>query len=87
MMMISDILLKFCQWYMMTGLKIFFHSIVLQTKTDIKVYIYQRGDISTLNGSTLKLEDKFSNQGSSVSSSETDINTQLAKAWTAIDKL
>ena len=38
----------------------------------------QRGDISTLN--------KFTQLGSSVSSTETDINTQLAKAWTANDR-
>ena len=47
----------------------------------------QRGDISTLNGSSLKLIDKFTYLGSSVSSTETDINTWLAKAWTAIDWL
>ena len=47
----------------------------------------QRGDISTLNGSSLKLVDKFNYLGSSVSSTETDINTWLAKAWTAIDRL
>ena len=35
----------------------------------------QTGDISTLNGSTLKLVDKFTYLGSSVSSTETDINT------------
>ena len=47
----------------------------------------QTGDISTLNSSSLKLVDKFTNQGSSVSSTETDIDTWLAKAWTAIDSL
>ena len=47
----------------------------------------QRGDIFTLNGSTLKLGDKFTYQGSRVSSTETDIGTPLAKAWTAIDSL
>ena len=40
----------------------------------------QTGDISTLNGSTLKLVDKFTYLGSSVSSTETDVNTWLAKA-------
>ena len=35
----------------------------------------QRGDISILNGSSLKLVDKFTYLGSSVSSTETDINT------------
>ena len=47
----------------------------------------QRGNISTLNGSSLKLVDKFTYLGSSVSSTKTDINTQLAKAWTAVDRL
>ena len=47
----------------------------------------QTGDISTLNCSSLKLVDKFTCFGSSVSSTETDINTRLAKAWTAIDSL
>ena len=35
----------------------------------------------------LKLVDKFTNLGSSVSSTESDINTRLEKAWTAIDSL
>ena len=47
----------------------------------------QRGVISTLNGNSLKLVDKLTYQGSSVSSSETDINTRLTKAWTAINRL
>ena len=47
----------------------------------------QRGNISTLNGSSLKLVDKFTYFRSSVSSTETDVNMQLAKAWTAIDRL
>ena len=47
----------------------------------------QRGDISTLKSSPLKLVDKFTNLGSSVSSTKNDINTQLAKVWTAIDRL
>ena len=34
----------------------------------------QRGDISILKGNTLRLVDKFTNLGSSVSSTETDIN-------------
>ena len=46
----------------------------------------QTGNISTLNGSTLKLVDKFTYLGSSVSSTEIDIDTRLAKAWTTIDK-
>ena len=47
----------------------------------------RRGDISTLNGTTLKLVDKFTYLGSSVSSTENDINTRPAKAWTANDNL
>ena len=47
----------------------------------------QRGYISTLNGSSLKLVDKFTHLGSSISSTKTDINMQLAKAWKAIDRL
>ena len=47
----------------------------------------QTGDISTLNGNSLKLTDKFTYLGSSASSTETDINTRLAKAWTSIDRI
>ena len=47
----------------------------------------QRGDTSTLSSSALKLVDKFTYLGSSVSSTKTDINMWLAKAWTAIDRL
>ena len=47
----------------------------------------QTGNISILNSSSLKLVDKSTYLGSSVSSTKTDIKTQLTKAWTAIDKL
>ena len=47
----------------------------------------QTGDTSTIRGCSLKLVDKFTYQGSSVSSTEKDIDTRLTKAWTAIDKL
>ena len=40
----------------------------------------QTGDISTLNGSSLKLVDKFTYLENSLSSTETDINMQLEKA-------
>ena len=46
----------------------------------------QTGNIFTLNGSSLKLVYKFTCLGSSVSSTETNIN-KLAKAWTAIERL
>ena len=47
----------------------------------------QTGDISTLNGSSLKLVDKFTYLRGCVSSTPTDINTLLAKAWTTIHSL
>ena len=47
----------------------------------------QTVDFSTLDGASLKLVDKFTYLGSSVSSTEKDIDTRLTKAWTAIDKL
>ena len=47
----------------------------------------QIGNIFWLNGSCLKLVDNFTNLVSSVSSTETDIDTRLAKPWTAIDRL
>ena len=40
------------------------------------MYFNQRGDISTINGSSLKLVDKFANQGSRVSSTEKYIDTR-----------
>ena len=39
------------------------------------------------DGTPLKLEDKFTYLGSSVSSTEKDIDTQLTMAWTAINRL
>ena len=47
----------------------------------------QTRDISTLDGTSLKLVDKFTYLGSSVSSTEKDIDTRLTKAWTAVDRL
>ena len=52
-----------------------------------KPLLIKRGKISTQNSSSLKLVDKFTYLRSSVSSTETDINTRLAKAWTAINRL
>ena len=39
----------------------------------------QRGEISTLNNSSLKLVDRFTYLGNSVSSTDKDIDTRLAK--------
>ena len=47
----------------------------------------QTGDISTLEGTPLKLVDKFTYLESSVESTEKDIETRLTKAWTAINRL
>ena len=47
----------------------------------------QTGEISTLEGTPLKLVDKFTYLGSSVESTEKDIETRLTKAWTAINRL
>ena len=55
-------------------------------KTEYMCY-NQTGDISTLDGTPLKLVDKFTYLGSSVSSTKKDIDTQLTKAWTAIDPM
>ena len=43
--------------------------------------------LSTLDGTPLKLVDKFTYLGSSVSSTEKDIDTRLTKALTTIDRL
>ena len=45
------------------------------------------GDISTQDGTPLKLVGKFTYLGSSVESTEKDIDTRLTKAWTAINWL
>ena len=55
-------------------------------KTEYMCY-NQTGDISTLNRTSLKLVDKYTYLGSSVSSTEKDVDTWLTKAWTAIDRL
>ena len=47
----------------------------------------QTGEICTREGTPLKVVDKFTYLGSSVESTEKDIETRLAKAWTAINRL
>ena len=47
----------------------------------------QKGDLSTLDGTSLKLVDKFTYLGSSVSSTEKDTDSRLTKAGTANDRL
>ena len=48
---------------------------------------YQTKDLTALDGTPLKLVDKYTYLGSSVSSTEEDIDTRLTKAWTDIDRL
>ena len=47
----------------------------------------QKSNIYTRWGGPLKLVDRLAYLRSSVSSTEKDINTRVAKAWTAIDRL
>ena len=47
----------------------------------------QRGDISSLNSTSLKIVDNYIYLGSSISSTEIDINRLVAKPWTVIDSL
>ena len=55
-------------------------------KTEYMCY-NQTDNISTTDGTPLKVVDKFTYLGSSISSTEKDIDTRLTKAWTAIDRL
>ena len=61
----------------------------MHTRCSMEAYMCfnQSGDICTLNGSSLKLVDKFTYLGSSISSTKTDIIMRLAKAWTVINRL
>ncbi len=47
----------------------------------------QTGDISTLEGTPLNLVNNYTYLGSSVASTEKDIDSGLTKAWTAINRL
>ena len=55
-------------------------------KTEYMCY-NQVGDISTRDGTSLNLVDTLTYLGSSISSTENDIDTRLPKAWIAIDSL
>ena len=55
-------------------------------KTEYMCY-NQTGDITSLDGTPLKLGDKFTYLGSSVSWNEKDIDTRQTKAWTATERL
>ena len=64
-------------------------SISLNDNADMTEYMCfnQRGDFSIRNGSSLKLVDKFTYLGSSVSSIEKDVKRQVTKAWAAVDRV
>ena len=47
----------------------------------------ENADFYTRDGTSLKLVQKFTYIGSSVTSTEKDIDTRLTMAWTAIDRL
>ena len=53
----------------------------------INIQIYYIFSNTQLDGTPLKLVDKFTYLGSSVTSTEKDIDTRLTKAWTAINRL
>ena len=61
--------------------------ISLSVNSNKTILMCYKMDISALNGSSLKLVDKFTYLGSSVSSTEKDINKRLEKTWAAIDRL
>ena len=63
-----------------------FSSFFYAHKTEYMCY-NQTGDISTLDGTPLKLVDKFTYLESNVSSTEKDSDTRLTKAWTANDRV
>ena len=83
-------------WYTPNQAETLLHSME-QAATGIGLYVNahkteymcfnQTVNISTIDGSSLKLVDKFTYLGSSVSSTEKDINARLKKEWIAIDKL
>ena len=55
-------------------------------KTEFICFVQDRA-ISTLDNKPMKLVDHFTYLGSSISSTESDVNKRIEKLWTAIDKL
>ena len=51
------------------------------------MYFNKKGNFSTLNRGCWKVVEKFTYLGSINSSTESDINTHLSKAWQAIDHM
>ena len=58
-----------------------------ETKTEFMSYNQPEGDLLTLNGSKLDQVKDFMYLGSWVDSSQKDISTRIAKAWSALSKI
>ena len=63
------------------------YSRILYFNVNALYFSCQNVHASTLGGTSLKLVDKFTYQGSSVSSTEKNIDTRLRKEWTATNRL
>ena len=50
-------------------------------------YRHVKNMIATLNDKFLESKDQFTYLGSNISSTESDVNICIEKAWTAVDKL
>ena len=57
------------------------------SKTEYMCSFNKKEPYPTLSGKPLKLVDQFIYFDSNISSTESDVNIRLAKAWTAIDRL
>ena len=55
-------------------------------KTEFK-YFKQESAISSLGGKSLKLNDQYTYLSNNISSTESDVNICIGKAWAAIDSL
>ena len=73
--------------YLMLKPVFFFLQTILWFQVTNSICFNQTGDISTQDRNSLKLVDKLTYQGSSISSTEKDIDMQLTKTWTFINKL
>ena len=61
--------------------------ILANTPSQAETLLHTYEQAATQDGTSLKLVDKFTYLGSSVSSTEKEIDTRLKKAWTAFDRL
>ena len=61
-------------------------SISLYVNSDKTEFKYFNGAISSLNAKPLKFEDQFSYSRSNISSTESNVNICIGKAWTATNR-